>query len=492
MPTAAPATAPPGLAARRSVGAGVGLLAVVSLFFGLRPVTEASAPAPTHEPRVAAWSARRLPHALSDTVGDVKLPVRVEEAVGAHSSCVVMRRASEAVLVRSPETPLIPASTQKLLVGAAALAVFGPDHRFQTEVVAAAGPDGSSVPRLWLVGGGDPVLMVEEYAAHLEARPATRGHAVTPLERLADEVVATGIRRVGRGIVGDATRHSDGHTIPTWKPSYIVDHDVSFISALTVNGGWLRWDPVIETATEPARYAAAELARLLEARGVEVEGEAASGAAPHQRTTVARVQSPPVSELVITMIRESDNLVAEVLTREIGLAANGEGTTAAGTVAIRDALGDLGIDVTGLSLTDGSGLDRNNRATCAVGIGVLDLMRSDERFRALDVGLAVAGRSGTLHRRFEGSPLEGKLRAKTGSLAGVVGLVGVLDVDPQRSFALLVNGDFGVAAGARMQDAIASVVGAFPFEGADPDLLGPPPARRVTPEHEPIESAPRT
>ena len=434
-------------------------------------------------PVVAVWSGRRVPVALADAVGAAKLPVRLHEVLDEADACFVMREGRKLTFSMDPTEPKIPASTQKLLTGAAALAVLGPDHRFETTVLAPAKPRGGVVSRLYLVGGGDPVLVAAEYKASLDEDPLTMGHPVTPLEGLADALAAAGVREVQGPIVGDASRHTGGLTVPSWRSTYISDHDVAYLSALTVNGGWSAWDPVKVTASDPGANAAGELARVLAQRHVTVAGGGTSGTTPSDAVEVASVKSPPVAELVAAMIRESDNLMAELLVREIGLARTGEGTTEAGTQAMVDVLRELDIDVAGVALIDGSGLDRGNRATCGSALGALDL-RHDDRFAALDAGLAVAGRTGTLHKRFDGTALEGRLRAKTGSLNDVVGLVGVLEGRaagrPDLSFALMANGTGSSANGSALQEAIAETLDAYPFPSADPTVLGPPAARRAS------------
>ena len=84
-------------------------------------------------------------------------------------------------------TPLLPASTQKLLVATAALTTLGPDFRFETRAVA-SGP-GAAVERLWVVGAGDPVMRTAEFVD---------AGVSTPLDALADAIVADGSRASGR------------------------------------------------------------------------------------------------------------------------------------------------------------------------------------------------------------------------------------------------------------------------------------------------------
>ena len=426
-------------------------------------------------PVVAAWSARRVPVNLADAVGDLRLPREVDRAFRGSASCFVFEAGGQAVLAHEPGRALIPASTQKVFTAAAAVSVLGADHRFRTEVVGSP-PVGGVVERLWIVGGGDPVLATPEFVDVLRADPRTEDHAVTPLAGLADALVEAGVREVPGGLGADASRHSGAPTVPTWKPDYIGRFDITYLSALTVNRGFARFTPVKETAPDPAALAASELARLLRERGVVVGEAVVRGTAPGDASVLARVDAPPVGEVVETLLRESDNLVAELLVREVDVARGGSGTTPGGLREVVRELRRLGVQMDGVSLADGSGLDRGNRATCPALHDTLAL-RSRPGFDALDDGLAVAGTSGTLTRRMTGPDLVGRLRAKTGSLNDVVGLVGVFERRPPLTFAMIANGAFGSAEGAGIQDDIGEVLAEYPFTFGDPSVLGPPPAR---------------
>ena len=126
---------------------------------------------------------------------------------------------------------------------------------------------------------------------------------------------------------------------------------------------------------------------------------------------VGVVTSAPLGDIVAAMISSSDNDTAEMLTREIGVARGGDGSTGAGVPGIRDVLVELGASTDGLDLNDGSGLSAANRITCETVIDTIDLV-DDERFAAVDEGLPVAGQTGTLADRLRGDPLEGGLRAQ--------------------------------------------------------------------------------
>jgi serine-type D-Ala-D-Ala carboxypeptidase/endopeptidase (penicillin-binding protein 4) len=160
------------------------------------------------------------------------------------------------------------------------------------------------------------------------------------------------------------------------------------------------------------------------------------------------------------MIRESDNEAAELLTRELGH-REGEGSTAAGVAAVTHQLTRLGLPTTGSRMGDGSGLETTNRASCRLLEAALELP-AQEGGDALRQALPVAGRSGTLAKRLVNTPLEGKVRGKTGSLEGVTGLVGYVEGRRRLSFAFLANGAFSEAEGRALQDGVVTLLANYP------------------------------
>ncbi len=420
----------------------------------------------------ALWSARRVPQPLVLGVGGQRLSAALQGVVGT-GACVSVEAAGVPVVSRDAATPILGASTQKLLVGAAALDLLGPDSVLETRVVAAAAPANGTVDRLWLVGAGDPTLTTAEYGAFLQTRIETRGVAATSLESLADAIVAQGVRRVPGGVVGDDSRFDTQRYVPTWRDTYRTDGTIGPLGALTVNDGFSAWDPRRIAASDPAVLAASELSRLLRGRGVDV-GTPGRGTAPANATAVASVKSVPVKDLVASMLRSSDNLAAELFVKEIGVRAVKDGTTTAGVGAVTEKLRQLGIVLDGVSLVDGSGLDRGNRVTCTTLVSVLGLASRPE-FEALSRGLPVAGRSGTLGERLRGTALDGALRAKTGSLQGVTGLAGFIDGSVPLRFAFVANGEFSEAAGYTLRERVAATIAGFP-DAPSADALVPKPA----------------
>jgi D-alanyl-D-alanine carboxypeptidase/D-alanyl-D-alanine-endopeptidase (penicillin-binding protein 4) len=447
-------------------GTAVGLLAaaVGCALIGLR-VDEPAAATTSPDTRTTATpllSARRTAFLFADEVARVRLQNQLTELATQYDACVTVAppgAPAAPIATVNGGVPLAPASTLKVLTAVAAIAALGPDHTFVTRVL--HGEDGT----LYFVGAGDPVLTTPSYEAELRADPRTRTDVVTPLAPLADAIVASGVTAVTR-IVADDARHDDLRFLPGWKANYV--EDVGPLGALTVNDGFSG----SSRADDPARHAAEQLALMLSQRGVPVGAIATDRAADGVRA-IASVTSPALAEIVASMLTSSDNLTAELLTREIGLVREGDGSTATGTAAIPRVLAEAGVPVAGVALEDGSGLAPGNRVTCDAVLGALALA-NDPRYEAVDRGLAVAGRSGTLAGRFTGDALAGVLRAKTATIDDVTGLAGVVDDAEHLRFAFIANDDFTLAQGRALDERVARLVAAYPERPSDAEVVPAP------------------
>ncbi len=188
---------------------------------------------------------------------------------------------------------------------------------------------------------------------------------------------------------------------------------------------------------------------------------------------VAHVDSAPLSAIIGEMLTDSNNYTAEMLAREIGHVHAHNGSTAAGAAVILEIDAALGVPTAHVVLHDGSGLAPDDRVTCTALLAVVDRM-SEPRFQAIDAGLPVAAHTGTLAARFHGDPLAGVLRAKTGSIDGVVALSGTIDTGAHPRFAFIANGNFSESGGQALQAAVAHAVATYPA-AVDPSTLVPSP-----------------
>jgi D-alanyl-D-alanine carboxypeptidase/D-alanyl-D-alanine-endopeptidase (penicillin-binding protein 4) len=429
-------------------------------------------------PATPVLSARRVPELLAAPQADAALVADLQAVVDRQpgTSCLMVSSAGRDIFLDDPDLPLVPASITKLVTAVAALEVLGPDHVFRTPVVAESAPVDGVVEQAWLVGSGDPLLATSAYVSRFETQPQT----ATLVEPLAETLAAAGVTSIGT-LVGDGTRY-DADRYPDSWPERFVDQDQSGpLSALAVNDSWEEFPPLPDVdepdeapAADPDEHAARVVAGVLDAGGVTV-GSTGSGAAPDSATVELGVlESPPLTDVVGQMLRESENHSAELLLKEIAVARGRPGTTAEGVQIANQVLVDLGLPAGGSVVTDGSGLGDGNALSCAL---VQALLERSGPESALGRGLPVAGETGTLHERFLGVDATGRLAAKTGTLNQATALAGFVDTvaGARLTFAWIVNleGDDVVDEGdLAIQDDLAAVLVAHP-QGPPLTALGP-------------------
>lgn len=436
-------------------------------------------------PRLATpiLSARRVPELLVSQVAAERVAEVADEVVelAPSSSCLVVHDGGQVVYEANPDQPLIPASNQKLLTAVALLDRLGADHRSVTTAAATDDPgDGVVDGDLYLIGGGDPLLLTEGYRPTLTAAEERLG---SDFDELADAIVDAGVTEVRGDVVGDDSRYDDERYVPSWPERYQRQDTVGPLSALSVNDGVTgltdepdRTNPN-RVPGDPPSLAAQTLVSLLEDRGVEVTGDGVAGEAPASAQELARHESPPLSQVLEELLGWSDNYAAELLTRELDVAAGGAGSTPGGLAEVREVLAERGLPLEGVELVDGSGLDLGNRVSCRLLVGLLDQELASGSPLVVDA-LAVAGEEGTLHERMVGSPAQGRVRAKTGTLNSVMSLAGVVDTVPgdQVTFAFVMNvppeGD--PDATTALQDRLVEELVTYP-DVPDPATLAPAP-----------------
>lgn len=215
--------------------------------------------------------------------------------------------------------------------------------------------------------------------------------------------------------------------------------------------------PLTETVAVrgPAAWLAREFQQALARRGITVRGQVRTVGAPESGRAVpvpaGLVElggrwSPPLRELLPRMMKPSQNLHAQLFLLQVGAALppgeDVEGTSEqAGLAALATFVVKAGLSGGEVRLEEGSGLSRHNLVTPRALVGLLQFMRRHPSAGVFVESLPMAGVDGTLRTRMRGTPAEGNLRAKTGSLNLVNTLAGYVTTAAGEplAFALLLN-----------------------------------------------------
>jgi D-alanyl-D-alanine carboxypeptidase/D-alanyl-D-alanine-endopeptidase (penicillin-binding protein 4) len=432
---------------------------------------------------------------------------------------VVSLRDGRSLFDSFSEKPLTPASTMKVLTGAAILDKLGPEWRFQTRFYA-DGPvtDGVVDGNLYVVGSCAPDLVVERFpeigAAIAAARVReVRGDIVADLQYFDGEerppewpygrqspysapisalaanfssvrvTVTPGPRPAAPAVVrveppSDAVQlTSTVRTVKGGRPYVHTSRRLERTSGGTVGNRIVvsgrmpiqagPWEDFL-TIEDPAGVAVSAVKRALQGADIVVRGTSRIGTLPPSAVPVYTLESKPLSEIVRDMNKHSNNFIAELLLRTLGAETFGRpGSREKGSRAVEAFLRTCGIDPDPVNLTDGSGLSRSNTLTPETLVRVLVRMWGDERIGGSFVdSLPIGGIDGTLRGRMFGAA-QGRVLAKTGHIGGVSALAGYVEDTSEGpvAFAFIVNGSSRRRADRALDD-LCSILCAAPPAGA--------------------------
>lgn len=364
------------------------------------------------------------------------------------ASVLVVDPATGAVLFdQRGARPRIPASTVKLATAAAALEALGPSTTLPTIAY-------RNDRKVYLVGSGDPTL-----ARKKGGNPEAGGRP--SLTDLAKAVAADYGTQTSVQVIYDASAFDGPGLGPGWSASFPKAGVAAPVSALVVDGGRVR-PGASARVQDPARQAADAFAALLKSEGLKVRS-VKPGTLDPAATEVARVESATIADIVERTLTDSENDYAEALAHLVGGKVLGRPNFAGGAEATIATLQKLGIDTTGMQLSDGSGLSRRDRmpATALASILTSVVKATDPDLAYVASGLPVAGLTGTLAGRFGTSATKagrGFVHAKTGTLTGVTSLAGtVLDADGRTLvFAMIDDKVRSIAKVRETMDVVAS------------------------------------
>ena len=205
--------------------------------------------------------------------------------------------------------------------------------------------------------------------------------------------------------------------------------------------------PLEVAIPDPQQFAIDFVAQTLSKLGIKISGRVADNKIHiisndvHIGRVIARHQSEKLPILLQDMLLNSDNLIADTLTKKMGqLEFNTQGSFINGTRAIKKIMQSLGVDITDAVLADGSGLSRYNLVSAHQILETVKAIYYNSELKILVNSLPVSGYSGTLLNKpaFNHNPLKNIIVAKTGSMTGVNCLAGFINIPGKNKYAFVI------------------------------------------------------
>ncbi|MBC8165828.1 MAG: D-alanyl-D-alanine carboxypeptidase/D-alanyl-D-alanine-endopeptidase, partial [Bryobacteraceae bacterium] len=216
---------------------------------------------------------------------------------------------------------------------------------------------------------------------------------------------------------------------------------------------------------DPALFAVEALRKLLEERGVRIEGQTRAihrrpdeGASSWTGIEIASHESAPLSQILQVINKVSQNLHTELVLREIARVKNGVGSRSGGLKEIAEYLAEPGIVKDQWNFEDASGLSRLTLVTPLTISEVLLGMYKTPFREAWIATLPVGGVDGTLEKRFHKMPQAERIHAKTGSISHVSALSGYAMREDGRTYVFSVLANNFNARPALIREAIDQIV----------------------------------
>lgn len=436
------------------------------------------------------------------------------ETTAAVAVYIKSMRTGEDIYRRNIYNPFIPASTLKIFTAEAALIFLGSDFRFVTRLYtdAASINDGILQGNLYIELSGDPSLTYYDLADLMQllqsqgvyaikgnvyidntaydqnyygpgweyedknycyAAPISAGiinhncysFSVSPAKNVGAPAQIVTSNRYFYPLI-----HNSVVTVAAKKNKtncairLATNADSSISVAGCMPNGPVAWG-VSYVVSDVSAYDRALFKNLIQQFGIRIIGNVANGKKPANLTLVAEHASKPLHALINEMLKKSDNVIAGALFKKLGqLYNNRTATWENSSIAVAQILSkNMGLNLAGLRLLDGSGLSPSNLTTPAQMMQILDYAYHDyDTSYPFISSLPIAGVDGTLKHRM--SNIAKRVRAKTGTISGVVTLSGyVLSADREPfAFVIMINGSKGYGNRYRgIEDAIATALSQF-------------------------------
>ena len=320
---------------------------------------------------------------------------------------------------------LRPASTMKLLTAVTAIDLLGSEYRLNTSLrYQGAIKDSVLTGDLICVGSMDPMFDTNDMRAFVES------------------VRALGVDTIrGRLVAAPSFKEEE-----LLGEGWCWDDDNPQLSSLLVE----RKDEFMTV-----------FASMLREAGIVVEAPIIT--APYSKDALMLcVRSHQLKEILIPMLKESDNLYAESVFYHIAASQGARPAKAShARQLVKKELSKAGVTGVPYKIADGSGLSLYNYVTPELMVKLLCYAyRHTNIFMQLYPALPVAGQDGTLKKRMMNTSANGKVKAKTGTVTGVSSLAGYLTSANGHvlAFCILNQGVLRNADGRDFQDKVCTAL----------------------------------
>ena len=367
----------------------------------------------------------------------------------------IFRNAQWGVLIVNPRTGdtlysknagklFMPASNMKIVTSAVALTLLGADYSYRTTFATDGEVRDSLLDgNLIVIGRGDPTISDN-----------MRGLATLVMDTLADSVRAHGIRQVTGSLARVGNAFPDSVHGYGWEWDDLGEYYAAGVDELIFNEGMaptsLRPPPdtvrdslYSGPAKDPGTGYLNAFNDALVRKHINVETGVMDSILPTpiRMDTLFIYVSPPLRSILPALMKPSQNQIAEILLKTIGLERGGMGTADSARKIVAQQLLSWGVQPDGFAIYDGSGLSRHDLVSPETLVRVLDRIQQDTAFAVYYNAMPIAGVDGTLKDRMKGTPAEGNVHAKTGSIGAARSLSGyVTSADGERLiFSILAN-----------------------------------------------------
>lgn len=399
------------------------------------------------------------------------------------------------VAAENADTPVIPASNLKVMTTAAALDLLGEDFEFETTLLARGTvSNGTLDGDIMVRGSGDPTIggrFFDESSS-------------TVLENLVVALRREGIERITGNAIVEYGYFDDRWVHPTWPEDQLVFWYEAPISAPAIQEGTVivRVKPgspgqkgIVEleppntfvtientsvtkragrgvyvgrkpgtntiivkgnvrpgdgptqipvTVMHPVHFFGNALHETLKSRGIDLQGQpilAREG--PRGDWRVLEIVDTPLPIVIYVINKQSQNHYAEQTIKTLGAEKGGAGSWEAGGRVVEEWLAErVGVNPAQVSMADGSGMSRQNRASATAFVEVLEYMWNSENRIVFLTSMPYSGeKASRMRRRINQEPYKRNIYAKTGYIAKVVGLTGYVKATSGKvyAFSLLYN-----------------------------------------------------